>query len=148
MLNWALEQTMLNGTGASAYAYVPPDLRLAGKTGTTDDLRDSWFAGYGEDRSIVIWIGRDDNQPAGLTGAGGALQIWAPLVRDLGVRGFSPEVPAGIESVLTDPENGLRADESCSTAVAIPYAEGHAPEEYSTCASWSAPFNWFKRIVR
>ncbi len=148
LLNWGLEQVMLNGTGASVYAYVPPDLRLAGKTGTTDELRDSWFAGYGEDRSIVIWVGRDDNQPAGLTGASGALQIWAPLVRDLGVKGFNPEVPAGIESVLTDPESGLRADEACGSAVAIPYAEGHAPEEYSSCASWSAPFNWFKRIIR
>jgi penicillin-binding protein 1B len=148
LLNWALEQVMLNGTGASVYAYVPPDLRLAGKTGTTDELRDSWFAGYGEDRSIVIWVGRDDNQPAGLTGASGALQIWAPLVRDLGVKGFNPEVPEGIESVLTDPENGLRADASCSSAVAIPYIEGHAPEEYSSCASWRAPFNWFKRIIR
>jgi penicillin-binding protein 1B len=148
LLNWALEQVMLNGTGASVYAYVPPDLRLAGKTGTTDELRDSWFAGYGEDRSIVIWVGRDDNQPAGLSGASGALQIWAPLVRDLGVRSFSPEVPAGIESVLVDPENGLRADEACGSAVAIPYAEGHVPEEYSSCASWSAPFNWFKRIIR
>ncbi|MGH8443146.1 MAG: penicillin-binding protein 1B [Nevskiaceae bacterium] len=148
LLNWALEQVMLNGTGASAYAYVAPDLRLAGKTGTTDELRDSWFAGYGEDRSIVIWIGRDDNQPAGLTGASGALQVWAPLVRDLGVKSFNPEVPAGIESVLTDVDSGLRADESCGTAVAIPYAEGHAPEEYSSCASWTAPFNWFKRIIR
>ncbi|MGH8481572.1 MAG: penicillin-binding protein 1B, partial [Nevskiaceae bacterium] len=95
LLNWGLEQVMLNGTGASAYAYVPPELRLAGKTGTTDELRDSWFAGYGEDRAIVIWVGRDDNQPAGLTGASGALQIWAPLVRDLGVKGFNPEVPPG-----------------------------------------------------
>ncbi|MGQ0587059.1 MAG: penicillin-binding protein 1B [Gammaproteobacteria bacterium] len=148
LLNWALEQVMLNGTGASAYAYVAPDLRLAGKSGTTDELRDSWFAGYGEDRAIVIWIGRDDNQPAGLTGASGALQVWAPLVRDLGVRSFNPEVPAGIESVLTDVDSGLRADESCGSAVAIPYAAGHAPEEYSSCASWSAPFNWFKRIIR
>jgi penicillin-binding protein 1B len=148
LLNWGLEQVMLNGTGASAYAWVPPDLRLAGKTGTTDELRDSWFAGYGEDRSIVIWVGRDDNQPAGLTGASGALQVWAPLVRDLDLKGFNPEVPPGIESVLTDPESGLRADESCASAVAIPYAEGHAPEEYSSCASWTAPFNWLKRIIR
>jgi penicillin-binding protein 1B len=148
LLNWALEQVMLNGTGASAYAYLPPDMRLAGKTGTTDELRDSWFAGYGEDRTIVIWVGRDDNQPAGLTGTSGALQIWAPLVRDLGMKGFNPEVPPGVESVLTDADNGLRADESCASAVAIPYVEGHAPEDYSSCASWTAPFHWFKRILK
>jgi penicillin-binding protein 1B len=148
LLNWALEQVMLNGTGASAYAYLPPDMRLAGKTGTTDELRDSWFAGYGEDRTIVIWVGRDDNQPAGLTGTSGALQIWAPLVRDLGMKGFNPEVPPGVESVLTDADNGLRADESCASAVALPYVEGHAPEDYSSCASWTAPFHWFKRILK
>lgn len=148
LLNWGLEQVMIQGTGASAYAYVSPSVRLAGKTGTTDDLRDSWFAGYGEDRVAVIWVGRDDNQPAGLTGAGGALQIWAPLMRDLDVRSFSPDPPPGIEAVLVDPLNGLRADSGCAGAIAIPYIEDHAPEEYSSCASFRSPFDWFKRITR
>jgi penicillin-binding protein 1B len=148
LLNWALEQVMDQGTAASARAYVPPTVRLAGKTGTTDELRDSWFAGYGEDRVVVIWVGRDDNLPAGLTGAGGALQIWAPIVRDLAVKSFSPDPPAGIETVLADPENGLRADSDCAGAIAIPYIEGYAPEEYSSCAGWRTPFSWFKRIVR
>jgi penicillin-binding protein 1B len=148
LLNWALEQVMDQGTAASARAYVPATVRLAGKTGTTDELRDSWFAGYGEDRVVVIWVGRDDNLPAGLTGAGGALQIWAPIVRDLAVKSFSPDPPGGIETVLADPENGLRADSDCAGAIAIPYIEGYAPEEYSSCAGWRAPFSWFKRIVR
>jgi penicillin-binding protein 1B len=148
LLNWALEQVIEIGTATSARSYVVPEVRLAGKTGTTDDLRDSWFAGYGEDRVVVIWIGRDDNQPAGLTGASGALQVWAPVVRDLRVRSFSPSPPPGIETALADPENGLRADSSCGGAVALPYVEGHVPEEYSSCAGWRAPFSWFKRIVR
>jgi penicillin-binding protein 1B len=148
LLNWGLEQVMDHGTAASARAYVPAEVRLAGKTGTTDELRDSWFAGYGEDRVVVVWIGRDDNQPAGLTGASGALQIWAPIVRDLNVRSFSPNPPPGIETVLADPETGLRADAACSGAIAIPYIEGYAPQEYSPCAGWRAPFSWFKRIVR
>ena len=148
LLNWGLEQVMESGTAVSVRAYVPPGVRLAGKTGTTDDMRDSWFAGYGEDRVVVIWVGRDDNQPAGLTGAGGALQIWSPIVRDLAVRSFSPNPPASIETVLADPANGLRADAGCGGAIAIPYIEGYAPEEYSSCAGWRAPFSWFKRIVR
>jgi penicillin-binding protein 1B len=148
LLNWGLEQVMESGTGVSARAHVPPAVRLAGKTGTTDDLRDSWFAGYGDDRVVVIWVGRDDNQPAGLTGAGGALQIWAPIVRDLSVRSFSPNPPPGIATVLADPANGLRADANCAGAIAIPYVEGYAPEEFSPCAGWRGPFNWFKRIVR
>jgi penicillin-binding protein 1B len=144
LLNWALEQVMETGTAVSVRAYVPKEVRLAGKTGTTDELRDSWFAGYGEDRIVVIWVGRDDNQPAGLTGAGGALQIWSPIVRDLQVKSFSPDPPPGIETVLADPSNGLRADRNCGEAVALPYIEGYVPEQYSSCAGWT----WFKRIVR
>ena len=148
LLNWILEEVMVNGTGASARAWLGPNVRLAGKTGTTDDLRDSWFAGYGEDYLAVVWVGRDDNQPAGLTGSSGALRIWSPTMRDLGVRSFSPDPPAGIETVLADPENGLRADHACAGAIALPYVEGYAPEEYSACAGWRGPFNWFKRITR
>lgn len=148
LLNWNLERVMTEGTGASAQAYLGPELRLAGKTGSTDDLRDSWFAGYGEDYLAVIWVGRDDNQPASLTGAGGALQIWAPVMRDLAVKSFSPDPPPGIETALADPENGLRADATCAGAIAIPYVEGYAPDDYSACAGWRAPFGWFKRIVR
>jgi penicillin-binding protein 1B len=148
LLNWNLEQVMAVGTAVSAYAYIPASVRLAGKTGTTDELRDSWFAGYGEDRVVVIWVGRDDNQPAGFTGAAGALQIWAPVVRDLQVKSYNPEPPAGVETVLVDPSNGLRADNACAGAVAIPYMQGYAPQEYSSCASWKAPFSWFKRIIR
>ncbi len=136
LLNWNLEQVMHMGTGTSAYNYLPPALRLAGKTGTTDDLRDSWFAGYGEDRVVVVWIGRDDNQPAGLTGAEGALQIWAPLVRDLRVRSFNPEQPDGVETVMTD---------GCSGPIEIPYIAGHAPVDEAPC---SGLFNWFKKIIR
>ncbi|MCI0749067.1 MAG: penicillin-binding protein 1B [Nevskiales bacterium] len=145
LLNWALEQTLRIGTGASAYSYVAPEVRLAGKTGTTDDLRDSWFVGYGDDRVVTIWIGRDDNQPAGLTGASGALQIWAPLVRNLEVKSFNPVVPPEIEPVLINPEDGLRADRACAGAVEVPYMTGHAPESYSPCAGWHSPFRWFRR---
>ncbi len=126
LLNWALQRVMTDGTGAGAYAYVPPTVRLAGKTGTTDDLRDSWFAGYGDDRVVVIWVGRDDNQPAGLTGAAGALQIWAPLVRDLGVKSRSIPPPPQVEQA-----NG------CGIGVAIPYIEGHEPKD---CTGWKSLF--------
>jgi len=142
LLNWAPQQVMLIGTGTSAYNYVPANVRLAGKTGTTDDLRDSWFAGYGSDRVAVIWVGRDDNESANLSGATGALQIWAPLVRDLGMKSFEPPQPPDIELAATDPATGLRADERCASAVEIPYMQGHAPTSYSPCAGWKSRFGW------
>jgi len=52
----------------------------AGKTGTTNDLRDAWFAGFTRDLLAVVWVGRDDNQPLGLTGAQAALPIWTAFM--------------------------------------------------------------------
>ena len=65
-----MQDVIQRGTATRARALGRKD--LAGKTGTTNDLRDSWFAGFTGDRLAVIWLGRDDNQPMGLTGAGGA----------------------------------------------------------------------------
>jgi len=128
LLNWALEQVMVRGTGTPAYGYVAPTVRLAGKTGTTDDLRDSWFAGYGEDRVVVIWVGRDDNLPANLTGAQGALTIWAPVVRDLGVKSLDITLPPNVQ-VARD----------CQSGIDIPYIEDHEPPE---CSGWKSLFRW------
>ncbi|MBI2384135.1 MAG: penicillin-binding protein 1B [Gammaproteobacteria bacterium] len=147
LLNWALEQVTIFGTARSTYFYVPPSVRLAGKTGTTDDLRDSWFAGYSGDRIAVVWVGRDDNQPAELTGAAGALQIWAPLMRDLKVRSIDPSPPPAVEEVMTDPQNGLLADEGCRAALMVPYVREHAPAQYSPCARRS-PLHWLRDIFR
>lgn len=56
-------------------------LPAAGKTGTTDDQRDAWFAGFTDDLLTVVWVGRDDNQPLGLTGAEAALPIWTEFMK-------------------------------------------------------------------
>jgi penicillin-binding protein 1B len=55
---------------------------LAGKTGTTDDYRDSWFVGYAPSLLTVVWVGYDDATPTGLTGASGALPIWIRFMRE------------------------------------------------------------------
>ena len=147
VLNWMLEQVMIFGTGRSVLHELPASLRLAGKTGTTDSFRDSWFAGYGADRLAVVWIGRDDNRPTGLTGASGALRIWSGLMADIGVRSFDPLQPPGVEEVLIDPGTGLRADEGCRRALSVPYLKGHAPTDAAPCAERSGtPWRWFKDI--
>ena len=70
-------RSVLNeGTGAPARARPGFTLDAAGKTGTTNDLRDAWFVGFTPELLTVVWVGFDDNQPVGLTGAQAALPIW------------------------------------------------------------------------
>ncbi len=149
LLTWALQKVTTMGTAAALKNFLPDGTRLAGKTGTTDDFRDSWFAGYGADRVAVIWVGRDDNKPIGLSGAAGALQVWSRLARDIEMRGLEDDVPQAVEVVTIDAESGLRADTGCPRVVDIPYARGYAPQDYAPCADEHfGPLQWFKQIFR
>ena len=74
---------MRSGTGRSAVNASHVDYAVAGKTGTTDNYRDSWFAGFSGNYLTVVWVGRDDNQSTGLTGASGAAKIWATAMENI-----------------------------------------------------------------
>ncbi|VAW70295.1 Multimodular transpeptidase-transglycosylase, partial [hydrothermal vent metagenome] len=81
LVNYVLNQVTRSGTAKSLATQVPQ--HLAGKTGTTDNLRDSWFAGFSNDQLAVVWVGRDDNTSSGLTGASGALRLWTDVMKKL-----------------------------------------------------------------
>jgi len=148
LLNWTLQGVLTYGTARSAYSVLPGDRAFAGKTGTTDDYRDSWFAGFGADRVAVVWVGRDDNKSTGLSGANGALPIWSRVMKDIEARGLDLVPPADVEEQLTDTVTGLRADEACQTGRMLPYIRGYAPQEYAPCAAAAepAPMQWLRDI--
>ncbi|MDI3259903.1 MAG: penicillin-binding protein 1B [Sinobacteraceae bacterium] len=151
LTTWAMEQVIAQGTARWASSVLPPGQVYAGKTGTTEDFRDSWFAGFGADRVAAIWVGRDDNKPTGLEGATGALRIWARLMRDLHARGLDPTPPADVEDALIDPASGLLADAGCADAQALPFLRGSAPQQYAPCADAaqsSSPLNWFEKLFK
>src|SRR5207244_6260630 len=102
------------GTGAGARA-AGFTLDAAGKTGTTTDLRDAWFAGFTPELLTVVWVGFDDNQPLGLSGAQAALPIWTQFMkRALAGRQSLPfEVPDGISFVEIDADTGKLAQPGC-----------------------------------
>jgi penicillin-binding protein 1B len=119
-LNTALIQVMQRGTGRSARFLLPEDLVVAGKTGTSDAYRDSWFAGFSGDHLAVVWVGRDDNEPVGLTGAAGALSIWAPLMAAMDTtNSYLPAHSTSLEPAWIDYDTGLRSRRGCGNSVQV-----------------------------
>ena len=132
LVTYAMQATVSEGT-AAALGRALPAVRFAGKTGTTNDMRDSWFAGFSADRLMVVWVGRDDNQPTKLTGGSGALPIFTQVMRNTPQQARPTEAPQGVEWVTTDLSTGRRATSACPGAVELPYIEGSAPVEWSGC---------------
>lgn len=135
LVNTILKEVMREGTGKAAYAVLPSHLTAAGKTGTTNDLRDSWFAGFTGDYLGVVWVGRDDNQPTRLTGALGALKVWTSIWSKISHEPLNLEPPDNVEHVWIDQESGFLSDENCPVATVFPFIRGTAPAERSSCGA-------------
>ena len=132
-LNSALVQVMERGTGGSARRALGADMTVAGKTGTSDDLRDSWFAGFTGDRLVVAWIGNDDNQPTGLTGATGAGRVWSSVLRTIGTVPYTAPPPAETNLTWIDLDTGLATEPTCPRAVQIAVPRGEEPPLARSC---------------
>ncbi len=133
LTTWAMQQVVKQGTARSLLGRLPRGLTVAGKTGTTNELRDSWFAGFSGDKVAVVWVGRDDNKPARLTGASGALRIWGDIMAKIENRPLPDFTPEGVEEVDVDPSNGLLAAAGCGRGLSVPFAPESAPTATSTC---------------
>ena len=123
-----LQSVLDVGTGAAARhrGFFHP---AAGKTGTTDDLRDAWFVGFTPSLLTVVWVGMDDGSPLGLTGAEAALPIWADFMRGaldgLESPEFSP--PPGVTVIEVDTATGLRATPGCPETLHESFRDGTEP---------------------
>jgi penicillin-binding protein 1B len=125
-----MRSVLSEGTGAAVRA-SGFSLDAAGKTGTTNDLRDAWFAGFTPELLTVVWVGLDDNQALGLSGAQAALPIWlAFMQRALAGRADHPfEVPPGINFVDIDRDTGGTAISSCLRVFTEAFIPGTEPAE-------------------
>jgi penicillin-binding protein 1B len=123
-----MESVMDEGTGAGARA-TGFRLAAAGKSGTTNDLRDAWFVGFTPQLLTVVWVGFDNNQPLGLSGAQAALPIWTTFMqRALAGRasaGFS--APEGVVFAAIDRDTGLLAAPGCPRVLREAFLDGTAP---------------------
>lgn len=125
-----MQDVIRRGTGQRAMQLGRSD--LAGKTGTTNDQRDAWFAGFNADVVTVSWVGLDDAKSLGYDETGGkaALPMWVDYMR-VALRGrpeAAPAQPGGIVTVKIDPRTGLLADADQSDAIFEIFRSDNAPE--------------------
>ncbi|WP_426415880.1 penicillin-binding protein 1B [Aestuariirhabdus sp. LZHN29] len=144
LIQYGLMEVMREGTGRSAYRYLPNNLRIAGKTGTTNDLRDSWFAGYSADRLAVVWLGRDDNRSTQLTGSSGALRVWSDYMAQGSRESLRPTEIEGIDYVWVEPDTGKRSGAGCAGARYMPFITGSEPSSSSICRIQGPVVDWFR----
>jgi penicillin-binding protein 1B len=132
LVTYALEGVLDRGTGHPA-RLAGIDFPAAGKTGTTDAYRDSWFAGYTPDLVCVVWVGRDSGDPTGLTGSSGALKIWTRFMKSVyPARGrYAFAIPPGIAIAEIDPESGYLATSACPESFPEAFPDDLVPEQ--TC---------------
>jgi penicillin-binding protein 1B len=132
LTGYAMQGVLERGT-AKAAKTMGIYFAASGKTGTTDGNRDSWFVGFTGDAVCAVWVGYDSCADTGLTGAEGALRIWARFMRTLYPRtGPAARIPpGGVETALIDPESGYLATASCPQTLREAYLTGTAPKE--TC---------------
>jgi len=146
LIQYAMQVVMLEGTGKSLLSRFP-DTALAGKTGTTNDSRDSWFAGFDGRHLGVFWVGRDDNKAMPLTGATGALELWSSTFRAIGAESINYVRPPNVEYFWVDPEKNARTDDNCSAAVYLPYAYESEPDQYVRCDGTGVVESWLNRFL-
>lgn len=125
-----MRAVMNEGTGAGARTQGFR-LNAAGKSGTTNDLKDAWFVGFTPDLLTVVWVGYDDNQPVGLGGSQAALPIWTAFMkRSLAARADqSFKMPDGIVFADIDPLSGQVATPFCPRRISEAFLEGTEPWE-------------------
>ncbi len=97
LLQYALQHAFRAGTGKRVGQQFSSDMVIGGKTGTTNEMRDSWFAGFGSQYLAVTWLGRDDNKPMGLSGGQGALLIWGDFMKSIKLKAIKPVTPNNVE---------------------------------------------------
>lgn len=119
-LRFGLQQVVVQGTG-KRLGRTFNTTKIAAKTGTSDDQRDAWFAGFDDRHLGVVWVGRDDNRSMKFTGASGALPIWENIFKKAGVEPLSPLADLDWSWVNA---YGLAVDKRCGGLREMPFSRG------------------------
>ncbi|VAW76435.1 Multimodular transpeptidase-transglycosylase [hydrothermal vent metagenome] len=148
LINQALQKVVSEGTARGLNQRFSPALGLAGKTGTTNGLRDSWYAGYDGEKLAVIWMGRDSNEPMGLTGSSGAMQVWADLYATAGVIPQQALKPENVVWHTLERSSGKLADTDCDDTVQLPFIESGVLPLAADCSTKDVGPGWLPGWLR
>ncbi|OUS25113.1 penicillin-binding protein 1B [Thalassotalea sp. 42_200_T64] len=147
LLRHAMQAVTHEGTG-KALEWLLPKFAVAGKTGTTNELRDSWFAGFSGDMMAVVWLGRDDNANTGLTGSSGALRVWANIFRQRSRLPIQNLPPENVKIAWVDNDTGQGSQEACANTIPLPFIAGFEPEEEIRCRKGlEKVIDWFRHLI-
>ena len=133
LTNYAMQQVIKQGTAKAALS-LGDNLNLAGKTGTTNDYRDAWFAGYSGNVVSVVWVGLDDNKPTGLSGGNGALPMWMNFMKQQKLTPVNLIAPGNIEWLWMENGKSQLSHEKCPNAIYVPVDTDNLPQDSSECA--------------
>jgi len=145
LLDYALSEVTQRGT-AKSLTWRLKDKKMAGKTGTTNEQRDSWFIGYDSEHLVTTWLGHDDNTPTEHTGSSGALVLFADFMKQQGVFNKQLTLPEGVEEITFEQATGNAVLDNCSAIVKLP-AISSGVQKLSTCRQPAKKDeSWFERL--
>ena len=144
LVNYGLRGVVNEGTGKGLAALFGRDA-LAGKSGTTNDYRDSWFVAYDARYLMTVWLGRDDNKPINLTGATGALPVVANTFSQMGVRPLEVALPSLLRYQAFHPQTGVPIPDDCRQQRTFPAFPVSLPEDMN-CEGVIEEKSWWEKL--
>ncbi len=145
LLDYALSQVTQKGTGKSL-TWRLHNKKIAGKTGTSNDSRDSWFIGYDNKHLITTWLGKDNNKPTKLTGSSGAIPLFVEFIKHQGVVDKVEDKPEGIAITLFEKQTGNAVTQECANTVLYPAVQAGIKTSKKCLQDKIDNRSWFEKV--
>ncbi|CAM4211988.1 penicillin-binding protein 1B [Shewanella livingstonensis] len=142
LVQYAMNQVVLSGT-AKRLGAAFPGVRLAGKTGTSNDSRDSWFAGFDERNVAAIWVGQDDNSKTGLYGSSGAMAVYQAFLHERPPLSLRMMPVNGVINGYFDRTTGAAMQGNCNNIIGLPALDS----SYHPVANCGESLSWWQKLV-
>lgn len=145
LMDYALTKVTETGT-AKSLTWRLKNYQVAGKTGTSNDLRDSWFIGYDNKSLVTTWLGKDDNKPTGLTGSSGALVLFSDFLKKSGVVNKKRTKPKAITETMFEIKTGHAVSIECENTVNYPAISAGIIKKNGCMKNKEEERSWFEKL--